>query len=94
MSADDPNVIYAFACTSGDTVHYVVVKRSAKRASFFGELLELLLGDRLRRACGYTSDLIEMRRPDPTTRAPSVIPRSWYRDDHWYLRKQLGGRAA
>lgn len=57
-----PAVIWAFACTSGDTVHYACVKRSAVKAGFASEMVRDLLGDRLDRCVGYTHEIPDMRK--------------------------------
>ncbi len=64
-----PAVVWAFAATSGDVVHYVSVKR--KVALVLGpELVRDLLGDRLERACTFTHELVEMRNSSCGVKLP------------------------
>lgn len=63
---DCPEVIWAFACTRGDTVHYVAVKRRFKDEA--EAMFRDLLGDRLDRAVTYTHDL---------TGTGLSVPRAW-----------------
>ncbi len=87
-TAAGPAVIWGFACTSGDTVHYVCVKRRVAQAGLGGDIVRDLLGSRLQRACGYTHDLVEMR-----TGACGVrLPREWYSDSTYIARKIVGSR--
>jgi len=96
-----PEVIWGWACTSGDTLHYVLAKRSVHRASaegdsrgvyrattgLSGQIYRALLGDRLKRACGYTHELVDMRRRE--LRAQGVtVPESWYADTTWFARNR------
>lgn len=68
-SEHGPAVIWAFAVTSGDVVHYVSVKR--KIAPLLGsDIVRDLLGDRLDRACSYTHELVEMRSGGCGVRLP------------------------
>ncbi len=84
-----PSVIWAFAATSGDTVHYVCVKR--KIAPILGaDIVRDLLGDRLERACGFTHDLVEMRSGACGVR----LPRQWYSDSTAIARMLVGPRRA
>ena len=97
----EPGVIWGWACTSGDTVHYVLAKRSVHRASaerdergiwrvttgISGEIYRALLGERLQRACGYTYELVDMRRQE--LRAQGVtVPASWFADTTWFARRR------
>lgn len=87
-----PAVIWGFAATSGDTVHYVCVKRNVARVPGLGaEIVRSLLGDRLDRACGYTHDLVEMRGSGA---CGVMLPRSWYSDSTQIARMLLGPRKA
>jgi hypothetical protein len=95
-----PDVIWGWACTSGDTVHYVLVKRSVHRASaevddrgiarvttgLSGDIYRALLGDRLKRACGYTHELVDMRRRELRVQGVTV-PEAWYADTTYFARK-------
>jgi hypothetical protein len=96
-----PEVIWGWACTSGDTVHYALAKRSVHAASakeakpgmwevttgLSGDIYRALLGDRLKRACGYTYELVDMRRRE--LRAQGVTqPREWYADGTWFERQR------
>ncbi len=92
-SAAGPAIIWGFACTSGDVVHYVCVKRPMNTA-IGRELVEDLLGDRLKRPCTFTHELVEMR-PDAlgTSRSCGVaLPRSWGWDSLWLPRRLVGLR--
>lgn len=83
-----PAVLWGFACTSGDTVHYVCVKRHVAAAGIGGDIVRDLLGSRLERACGYTHELVEM-----LTGACGVrLPRDWYSDSTYIARKIIGSR--
>lgn len=84
-----PAVIWAFACTSGDVVHYVSVKRKVARI-LGADLVRDLLGSRLERPCGFTHDLVEMRNGSCGVR----LPRQWFSDSTQIARKICGRRAA
>ena len=94
-------VIWGWCCSSGDTVHHVLVKRSVHRASvssdtrgiwsvttgLSGDIYRGLLGERLERDCGYTFELVDMRRPE--LRAQGIqIPRGWFADTTWFERQR------
>lgn len=82
-----PAVIWAFAATTGDTVHYVCVKRTI--APLLGaEIVRDLLGDRLDRACPFTYDPTEMR----TGACGVKLPRDWYPDPSWFGRNIIPAR--
>lgn len=96
----DPSVIWGWAATSGDTVHYVLAKRGVHRASaeksdagiwrvttgISGDIYRALLGDRLTKACGYTFELMDFGRPE--LKAQGVrIPSGWYCDSTWFARQ-------
>lgn len=85
-----PAIIWAFACTSGDTVHYVCVKRAAARAGLGADIVRDMLGGRLDKPCGYTHELVEMRSAACGVR----LPRDWYVDSTWFGRRLLGTRRA
>ena len=79
-----PPVIWAFAATSGDMVHQLIVKRSARELGLADDLIRDLLGDRLTKVCGFTSDLHEFapaRRP----RLTIEYPKQWYPHFTWLL---------
>lgn len=83
-------VLWAFACTTGDVVHWVGVKRSAVKAGIGADVVRDLLGDRLDKACGYTRELVELR-----TGACGVrLPRAWYLDATYVGRSFVGSRRA
>lgn len=82
-----PAVIWGFACTSGDVVHMVVVKRSVARAGLAQDIVRDLLGSRLERACGMTHELVELRKI-------LGVPRQWYVDSTWLGRALIGARRA
>lgn len=88
-----PPVILAFACVSGDVVHYASVKRHYAREGFGPEMLRDLLGDRLDRVCSYTHELPEMRPAKKGGAAPSglVMPAAWVFDPWWLSREFVGG---
>ena len=83
-----PAVIWGFACTSGDVVHYVSVKRDAVKAGIGADIARDLLGARLERACTFTHDLVEMRTGSCGLR----LPRSWGWDSLWLARRLVGMR--
>lgn len=99
--AEAPGVIWGWACTTGDVVHYVLAKRSVHRASadrdergvwrvttgISGDIYRALLGDRLRRTCGYTHELVDMRRAELRTQG-IAMPRNWYPDTQWFERNR------
>lgn len=53
---EDPSILWAWACTTGDIVHYALVLRAYVRIDPDGgaEMLMALLGDRLTKAAQYT----------------------------------------
>lgn len=71
-----PAVIWGWACTDGDTVHWVCVKRSAVKAGLGEDIVRDLLGDRLTRVQRTTFDLVDLSRM-------KLIPPSWKRDRGW-----------
>lgn len=87
-SSDGPAVLWAFAVTSGDVIHYVSVKHRVVKAGFGAEVVRDLLGDRLNRPCGYTHELVEMR----TGRCGVRLPLGWYSDPTWLARSVIGPR--
>lgn len=76
----DDDVIYGMAATTGDCVHYAMVKRYLADDEK-ADALVLLLGDRLARAVPYTSDLYDLRR------VLKRLPDGWYLDGGWYFRE-------
>lgn len=74
VDAEEPAVIWAFACTKGDVVHYAVVKR--KFREFTAEMVRDLLGDRLDRPCMYTHDLAG---------TGFQIPSTWHHNPYAFL---------
>jgi hypothetical protein len=90
---EGPAVIWAFAATSGDVVHYVCVKR--KLAALIGaDMVRDLLGSRLDRPCTFTHDLVEMRTGSCGVR----LPESWGWDSlflaRMFARQAVGARRA
>lgn len=83
-----PAVIWGFACTSGDVIHMLVVKRSAHKAGIAGDIAKDLLGDRLTKSCGMTHEQVELRK------IFGRIPHRWYMDSTWLGRAMLGARKA
>lgn len=100
--AADPMVIWGWACTSGDTVHHVLVKRSVHRASaaadargvwlpttgLSGEIYRDLLGDRLSRSCGFTFELVDMYRRELRAQGVSM-PTHWFADTTYFARNAV-----
>jgi hypothetical protein len=96
---EQPEIIWGWACVSGDTVHYIMTKRAVHRASaerdargvwrvttgLSGEIYRALLGDRLTRACAYTHELVDMRRPELSHQGIQ-LPSAWYLDSTWFAR--------
>lgn len=87
-SAAGPAVIWGFACTSGDVVHYVLVKRNAVKAGLGPDIVRDLLGDRLERPCRFTHELVEMR----SGACGVKLPRSWGWDSLFLARRLAGLR--
>ncbi len=88
-----PAVVWAFAATSGDVVHYVSVKR--KVAPLLGaDMVRDLLGSRLDRPCWFTHELVEMR----TGSCGQRLPQSWSWDSLFiarlFAREGVGARRA
>ncbi len=96
-----PHVVWGWACTTDDTVHYVLAKRSVHQASaeetnipgvyrvttgLSGDIYKALLGDRLRRACGYTHELVDMRRRELKAQGVT-LPRGWFADTTYFARE-------
>ena len=82
-----PAVIWAFAATSGDVVHSLVVKRSVAR-EIGADLVRALLGDRLERPCAFTAELPEMT----SGRCGVRLPSRWHLDPLWLPRRLVGMR--
>jgi hypothetical protein len=85
-SDDGPSVVWGFASTSGDVVHYVSVKRNVVKAGLGPDIVRALLGDRLDRKCFYTHELVEMVSGDCGVRLPSTW--TWHR---MFLGRHLAG---
>lgn len=83
-----PAVIWGFACTSGNVVHYVSVKRDAVKVGIGADIVRDLLGSRLDRECSYTHDLVELRTGSCGVR----MPRGWGWDSLWLARRLVGLR--
>ncbi len=91
-----PDVIWAFACMTGDVVHFFAVKRSVVETvgeEFAGELLRDLLGDRLTRDCGMTHEMPWRACGLPMPARSDGKP-LWYLDTTWFGRQLLTKRAA
>lgn len=71
-----PAVIWAWACVSGETVHWVAVKRSAIQAGLGPDLVRAVLGDRLDKPQSTTFELTDLRRLQ-------MVPKTWLRDRGW-----------
>lgn len=85
---DIPDSILAFSCTSGPTLHYATVKRSAVRRGFGTELLSAVLSqDMMRGATGCTFEI--PRLTDGNGESVWTPPRSWYQDTTWFARHFL-----
>lgn len=89
---DNPEVIWAFACTSGDTVHYILAKRRFHQAGVSAALFRELLGSRLDRPCSFTHELVEFRRQELRD-AKLRVPESWHYDVH-VLAQMIAASAA
>lgn len=99
VTAAGPPVIWAYACFTGDVVHYVGVKRIYAKAGFGPEMVADLLGDRLTRPCEYSHELVEMipvRDKDGVFAPPCGVttPSMWSHDDWWLARELVGGARA
>lgn len=86
-----PAVIWAFACTSGDVVHQVVVKRSVVEtmgAGFVGDLVRDLLGDRLAKTCWFTWPVKDLYTGKWGVRVPTGETGKplWHADPGWLAR--------
>jgi len=80
-----PAVIWGFAATNGDVVHYVCVKRSVP--DFMkADIVRDLLGTRLDRKCRYTHELVEM----VTGQCGVRLPAEW-RWDRMFLGRHMAG---
>ncbi len=86
-TADGPAVVWGFAATSGDVVHYLVVKRDVVKAGFGPDIVRDLLGDRLERPCTFTHELVEMT----SGRCGVKLPRSWRWEWSLWLPRRLVG---
>lgn len=100
VDPEEPGVIWGFACTSGDTVHYMVVKRSVLRlmgSDFAGEMMRDLLDGRMERACGTTHELpwkdCGLTMPEEPAPNGRMRPR-WHLDTTWFGRQLIAKRAA
>ena len=86
-TAEGPAVIWGFASTTGDVIHFICVKRPIAK-ELGPEIVRALLGSRLERPCTFTHELVEMR-----TGACGVrLPRSWGWDSLWLPRRLVGMR--
>lgn len=93
-SADGPAVIWGFAATTGDVVHYVCVKRDVVKAGFGPDIVRDLLGSRLDRPCSFTHQLVEMLPTGRSTPPPCGVrvPPGWGWDSLWLPRRLVGLR--
>lgn len=71
-----PAVVWAWSCTSEDTVHWVCVKRSVVRAGFGEDIVRDLLGERLERPQQTTFELVDLAKL-------KMVPEDWFRATHW-----------
>lgn len=71
-----PSVIWAWACISGETVHWVGVKRNVTQAGLGADIVRDLLGDRMEREQRTTFEMVDMSRL-------RLIPKQWRRDRGW-----------
>lgn len=99
--AGDPSIIWGWSCTSGDTVHYVLCKRTVHQRSaqrdargvwevttgLSGDIYRALLGERLRRPCGYTHELVDLKRQELAPQGVR-LPVDWYPDTTWLERRR------
>lgn len=92
-TAEGPAVIWAFAATTGDVVHYVCVKRDIAKV-IGADIVRDLLGSRLERPCTFTHQLVEMLPPDRYSGPPCGVrvPRNWGWDSLWLPRRLVGIR--
>jgi hypothetical protein len=85
IDPEDPGVFWAFACCSGDVVHYVLAKRRFHREGISAAMFRDLLGERLKKAASYTHELVEFKRAE-VARAGLVVPSTWVFDPYWLAR--------
>ena len=85
--ANGPAVVWGFACTSGDVIHHVGVKRDVVKAGFGPDIVRDLLGSRLERPCTFTHELVEMRTGSCGVR----LPASWGWEWNLWLPRRLAG---
>lgn len=81
-----PHVVWGWACTQGDTVHYVLCKRSVHQAKLSADIYRALLGERLKRPCGYTHQLVDFARAE-LRHAGVLVPGDWFADTTWAMRR-------
>lgn len=84
---EGPAVIWGFAATTGDVVHYVCVKRLIAK-ELGPDIVRALMGDRLERECTFTHELVEMVSGQCGVR----LPRLWGWDSLWLARRLVGLR--
>jgi hypothetical protein len=96
---DDRDVLAAFACTNGNVVHYVSVKREYRREGYSEAMVRDLLGELLDTDAWYTCDPVEISTHMPRS-APRrmgvatcgvAVPALWRPDPHWLARQARGG---
>jgi hypothetical protein len=86
-TAEGPAVIWGFAATTGDVVHYVCIKRQIAK-ELGPDLVRDLLGSRLDRPCTFTHELVEM----VSKQCGVGLPRQWGWDSLWLPRRLVGLR--
>ena len=95
---DRPDVIWAFACTSGDNVvHYATVKRqviSTVGEDFGAEIMRDLLGERLEKTCFMTHEIVWGQTGLEMPRRASDQKALWVLDPTWFGRALLAPRMA
>lgn len=64
-TAAGPPVIWSWAAYKDRTIHYVLVKKSVRRAGLAEDMILDLLGDKLTTPCWYTFEPVELGRVPP-----------------------------
>lgn len=78
------SVIWGFATTQPEVVHYVSCKRSFHREGLSVEMIRQLLGPLLGKPCVMTHELVELCREE--LRGKLSIPSTWRHDPYWLAR--------
>lgn len=83
-----PEIIWAFCCSEGDVIHYLSAKRKFHQEKFSADMFRFLLGDRLKRACRTSHELVEFKRQEVQA-SGLFIPETWTEDPYCLLARQL-----